>query len=271
MKVIAIILSIVGCAFAASAQTNEALIPILTAGTQSFTNARITHVTPAYAVVSYDGGIAQVALSNLPTAYQRQYDYDPTNAAKYLEDKKQEQLQARARLQAQRAAYQRYVASLAGTNQPVRIVSINAEAPYLKCTAETKSGTRDINLKNLPDPVRNFITRLNQLRGEVASFEDRVDDYTRAARHADALAPTTPILTTGGNSGDANSPVNQRAQANLMLNRAEDMQKQLVKMKEDLAAMESESVKNTTVLAYPTGQIYDQLEIWVCTGVAGNL
>ena len=133
--------------------------------------------------------------------------------------------------------------------------------------AETKTGTRDLNIKNLPDSVRNFIAQLNQLRSDVAGFEDYgVEAYTRAAKDAVAVAPTTTVLYTGTYSSDTD---NQRARANLMMNNAEDMQKQLQKMKDDLAAMESQSVDKTTVLAYPTGQTYDQLEIWICTGLPG--
>ena len=270
MKATALMLVIGGFALVTGAQTNEPIIPVLTAGGQSYTNARITHATPAYAVVAYDGGIVQVALSNLPAVYQEKYDYRPEDAAKYLAKKRQEELQARARIQAQQATYQRYVASLAGTNQPVRIISINANSPYLKCTAETKTGTRDINIKNLPDSVRDFVARLSQLRADVAGYESRVDDYTRAAKQADATAPSSAILYTGGNAGDANAAMNQRARANLMMNNADDMQKQLQKMKDELVAMESQAVEKTTVLAYPTGQTYDQLEIWTCTGLPGN-
>ena len=259
-------LLILGFAGAVVAQTNEAVIPVLTAGDQSFTNARITHVTPAYAVVSYDGGIVQVALSNLPAAYQEKYDYNPVEAANYLANKRQEEMQARARVQAQQAAYQRYVASLAGTNQAIRVISINADLAFPQCTVETKSGTRDINLKNLPDSVRDYLSRLKQLRSDVAGYEERVDDYTRAAKRADALAPASTMVYTGGGSSDANTAMDQRARANLMMNTAEDMKNQLHKMKADLAEMESEEVEKTTVLAYPTGQVHDQLEIWTCTG-----
>ena len=52
-----------------------------------------------------------------------------------------------------------------------------------------------------------------------------------------------------------------------MLVTADDMQKQLAKMKADLAAMESELVDKTTVIAFPTGQSWDGSEIWVCTGL----
>jgi hypothetical protein len=105
-------------------QTNEPVIDVLAAGGQFYTNAQITRVTPAYAVVSYNGGIVQLALSNLPAPYQEKYGYDPDKAARYLADKKQKLQEQRAALNARQAAYNQAVASLAGTNRPVQVISI---------------------------------------------------------------------------------------------------------------------------------------------------
>jgi putative endonuclease len=102
----------------------EPVIGVLPAGGQFYTNARITSVTPAHAVVSFDGGIVQLALSNLPASCQKKYGYDPDKAAKYLAEEKQKLQERRAALMARQAAYNQGVALLAGTNRPVQIVSI---------------------------------------------------------------------------------------------------------------------------------------------------
>jgi hypothetical protein len=78
-------------------------------------------------------------------------------------------------------------------------------------------------------------------------------------------------VAPAGVTGDVDkvdAAMKQRAQANLMLVTADDMQKQLAKMKADLAAMESVAADKTTVNAYPTGQSWDGAEIWECTGFA---
>ncbi len=258
-----IILAVLLAAASLGAHTNE-IFPVLSADGQSYTNARITHTTPASALIEYDGGSVQIGLSNLPPALQRKFGYDPTNAAQYLADKKQQEIATRAAVAKRQADYEKAIASLAGTNQPIRILSVNGYAGFLKCTVQTKEGTREVCVSQLPDSVRDFISQLNQRRSDVAAYEDRVDNYVRAAKTADAVAPTVVGAT---DSDSANALMNQRTQANLMLVTADDMQKQLAKMKADLAAMESELVDKTTVIAFPTGQSWDGSEIWVCTGL----
>jgi hypothetical protein len=242
------VLAVLLAAGSLGAQTNE-IFPVLSAGGQLYTNAWITDTTPASVVIGYDGGSAQIALSNLPPALQRKFGYDPAAAAQYLVAKHQ-------------ADYEKAIASLAGTNQPVRILSVIGNAGYLKCSVQTKAGTRNVCVNHLPDSVGNFISQLNQMRSDVAAYEGRVDDYVRAAKAAaDAAVPT------GGMKGDMDYD-SQRAQANQMAANADGMQNQLAKMKSDLAAMESSAVEKTTVLAYPTGQSWDGAEIWECTGFA---
>jgi hypothetical protein len=255
------VLAVLLAAGSLGAQTNE-IFPILSAGGQLYTNACITHTTPASAVIEHDGWSVQIALSNLPPALQRKFGYDPATAAQYLADKKRQEIATRAAVAKRQADYEKAIASLAGTNQPIRILSVNGYAGYLKCSVQTKAGTRNVCVNHLPDSVGNFISQLNQMRSDVAAYEGRVDDYVRAAKAAaDAAVPT------GGMKGDMDYD-SQRAQASQMAANADGMQNQLAKMKSDLAAMESESVEKTTVLAYPTGQSWDGAEIWECTGFA---
>ena len=248
------------------AQTNE-IFPVLSADGQSYTNARITHMTPASALIECDGGSVQIALSNLPPALQRKFGYDPATAAQYLADKKQQEIVTRAAAARRRADYQKTIALLAGTNQPVRILSVNGYAGYFKCTVQIGEETREVCVSHLPDSVGDFISQLNQRRSDVAAYQERVDNYVRAAKTADARAPQGLGMK---NSDYASALMSQRAQSKQMAATADDMQTRLAKMKSDLAAMESELVEKTTVLAYPTGQSWDGAEIWECTGLAPN-
>jgi hypothetical protein len=240
------------------AQTNE-IFPVLSTDGQSYTNARITHMTPASALIECDGGSVQIALSNLPPALQRKFGYDPATAAQYLADKKQQEIVTRAAAARRRADYQKTIALLAGTNQPVRILSVNGYAGYFKCTVQIGEETREVCVSHLPDSVGDFISQLNQRRSDVAAYEGRVDNYVSAAKAANvALPPGLKQIHYDS----------QYAQSNLMALTADDMQKKLAKMKADLAAMESASADKTTVLAYPTGQSWDGADIWECTGFA---
>lgn len=254
------ILAVLLAAASLGAQTNE-IIPVLSADGESYTNARITHTTPVSAVIVYDGGSVQIALSNLPPALQRKFGYDPAAAAQYLADKQQQEIAARAAAAQRRADYEKAVASLAGTNQPVQILSVNGYAGFIKCTVQTGEGTREVCVNHLPDSIGGFISQLNQLRSDVAAYEKRVDNYARAAKTADAVKPPPGIKGSMNYNG-------QRAQANQMAVTADDMQNRLAKMKADLEAMESAATNKTTVLAYPTGQSWGGFEIWECTGFA---
>jgi hypothetical protein len=259
-----IVIAVLLAAGSLGAQTDE-IFPVLSADGQSYTNARVTHTTPVSAVIEYDGGSVQIALSNLPPALQRKFGYDPATAAQYLADKQQQEIAARAAVAKRQADYQKAIALLASTNQPVRILSVNGYAGYLKCTVQTREGTRDVCVNHLPDSIGNFISQLNQQRSDVAAYEKRVDNYARAAKTAAAAAATPPP----GMKGEMNFN-GQRALASQMAATAADMQNQLANMKADLAAMESAAANKTTVLAYPTGQSWGGSELWECTGFASK-
>jgi hypothetical protein len=246
------------------AQTNEPVIGVLPAGGQLYTNARITSVTPAHAVVSYDGGIVQLALSNLPAAYQKKYGYDPDKAARYLADEKQKLQERRAALMARQAAYNQAVASLAGTNRPVPIVSILDEVSnggIPRCAVpDIPDG---ILVKNLPDPVRNFLNRKKQLGADINSFSDQVQADASAAARAQAVAPTFAAT----DPDTINAQNNQRAQANLMALKVKEEQAELAKMKITMSDLDAETAAQTTIMAFPTGQFFGGFEIWNCVGM----
>jgi len=262
MKTIPLLLLLV--ALSAFAQTNEAVIGVLPAGGVFYTNARITRVTPAYAVVSYDGGIVQLALSNLPAAYREKYGYDSDKAAKYLAEEKQKALERRAALMARQAAYNQAMAALAGTNRPVQIISIldeqsNGGIP-LCAIPDAADG---ILIKNLPDPVKSFLNRKKQLAADIDSFSAQVEADAGAAARAQAVAPA--YSSTDPDINDAQN--RQRAQANLMALKVREKQAELDKMKKAMSDLEAEAAGQATIMAFPTGQFFGGFEIWNCVGM----
>src|SRR5208282_2089554 len=117
-KAFPVLLALILSALSALAgATNEIHVDALPAGGRIYTNATITRVTPAYAVVSCQDGIVQIPMSNMPAAYQTQFGYTPEKAAQFLEEQKQLQQKRRAAFMARQAALQ----AMAGTNRPVRI------------------------------------------------------------------------------------------------------------------------------------------------------
>jgi hypothetical protein len=246
------------------AQTNEPVIAVLPAGGQFYTNALITGVTPAYAVVSYDGGIVQLALSNLPSSYQKKYSYDPGKATKYLADEKQKLQERRAALMARQAAYNQAIASLVGTNRPVQIISVlddlsNGGIP--RCVIpEAPDG---VLVKNLPDPVKSFLDRKKQLAADIDSFSERIQADASAADRAAAVVPTYAAIDL--DTIDAQN--NQRTQANLMAVRVKEERAELEKMKKTMSDLDAETAFRTTIMAFPTGQFFGGFEIWNCVGM----
>ena len=246
------------------AQTNEPVIDVLPAEGQFYTNAQITLVTPAYAVVSYDDGIVQLALSNLPASYKEKYGYDPDKAAKYLADEKQKVQEQRAAEMTRQTAYNQAVASLTGTNRPVLIISIldeqsNGGIP-LCAVPDVPNG---ILVKNLPDPVRSFLNRKKQLAVDIDSFSDKVQADGSAAARAEAVAPT--FASPDPDTLDAQN--NQRAQANLMAVKVREERAELAKMKKTMNDLDAETADRTTIMAFPTSQFFGRFEIWDCVGM----
>ena len=262
LKIILAILLFVG--LSTFAQTNEPVIGVLPAGGQFYTNAQITRVTPAYAVVSYDGGIVQLALSDLPVAYQKKYNYDPDTAARYLADEKQKAQERRAALAARQAAYNQAVAALVGTNRPVQILSILDERSNkgipLCSIPEAING---VLVNNLPDSVRNFLNRKYQLTADINAYSDKVSADAAAAARAQAVAPTYSAM----DPYSVDQQNNQHAQANLMALNVQKEQAELARMKSTLADLDAQTPAQTTIMAFPTGQIYGNYPIWTCVGM----
>jgi hypothetical protein len=126
----------------------------------------------------------------LEVSYQIKFGYDPDKAARFLADEKQKAQERRAALMARQTAYNRAVASLAGTNRPVQIISIldeqsNGGIPL--CAAQDNSD--GILVKNLPEPVRSFLNQKKQLAADINSFSAQVQADASAAARAQAVAP----------------------------------------------------------------------------------
>ncbi|MFZ0826669.1 MAG: hypothetical protein WAO02_04525 [Verrucomicrobiia bacterium] len=262
MKAILSVLLLVG--ISVFALTNEPVVAVLPVSGQFYTNAQITRVTPAYAVVIYDGGIVQVALSNLPAAYQEKYGYDPEQAARFLADRNQKLQAQHAASMARQAAYSQALAARAGTNRPVQIISILDEMSnggYPLCAISNIP--QGILVNNLTDEVRTFLNRKKQLAADISSFSDKVQADASAAARAQAVAPAFAAT----DSATVEAQNNQRAQANLMAVSVQEEQEELAKMKSAMSGWDAETPARTTILAFPSGQFYGQYEIWNCVGM----
>ena len=245
MKSIRILVALL-IALPLGAQTND-LIPILTCGEQSFTNARISLASPAYATISHEGGISQIALSNLPAEYQSRYGYNPTNAAAFLAAQRQRERDAHQRF----VAHENAAAAVAGPAETLHIAAILDETTYggIPLCAVHHSGSHQgagtILVKSIPGPVSDFLHRYQKLKADINTVE------------------TTPVTATatGPNRKAARRAANREVAQEKQAGKA-----QLKDLKAQLSDMEKLFKDNTVVRACPTGQNWSGYEIWVCAG-----
>jgi hypothetical protein len=249
--------------------TNEIRVGKLPAGGNIYTNATITRMTPAYAVVSYQAGVVQIPMSNLSAVYQAQSGYTPEKAAQFLEEEKQSQKQRRAAVQAQLAAFR----PVAGTNRLVRIITIDDNpnfGGFAFCSVDVLKG--GILVENLPEAVRQFMSGYRQLQADVADGEQQVNRLKAAEPPANA-APQPHMGKNGATRNNAtgvyyllpapkpNDPVADWKNAR---RNADDRLKAL---NARLAQATTNYDRYTTIIAHPSGQWYVGKPIWVCVGI----
>ncbi len=228
-----------------SAQTN---FDVLVCQNASYTNAAIIRATPAYVVVDFAGGVAKVAMTNLPANLQRQYHYDPDKAAAALAADEQHKADV-TKAKVERA---KYLASLRGTNQVIRVNAV------LDSLGKCQTSVGEIYLTGLPASVGEYLARDAQLKATVADGQVQAENKVRAANTA---------LGDGGSPlavwGAMKQSLKGKGQATTAKIRAADEAgDNLSRLKASLEEMESGLVQNTTVIAYPTGMNYSGLPMW---------
>jgi hypothetical protein len=261
-------------AVSARAETN--FFALLDCGRAIYTNATISHVTPAYVTVIFDGGIAQVPWREMPPAIREQYQFNSNTASEFLAEKKRKSDNARTAAASQAAAYNKSLTAKAGEVQNIQITAILDETSnggFPLCSVGFSGGGSDTNnpypvtgsilLKNLPAEPRNYWRRCSQLKKDIATFEVKVRNDTRAAERADASAP----VGAKGTAKFVNAALAERKRANQMTLDAKYEAETLKKMQDDLKAMESTSLDHTVISVFPTGQTFGRYEIWNCLGM----
>jgi hypothetical protein len=254
---------ILSAPIALAGATDEIQAGVLAAGDKIYTNAIITRVTPAYAVVSYQDGLVQIPMSNMPAVYQTQFGYSPQTAVQFLDEEKQAQQKRRAASLAQQAAFQR----MAGTNRPVRIIAIDDDPSfggYPCCSVYGIKG--GILIENFPGSVRQFMSGYGRLKADIADCQQQFDRLKALTNSPPKPAPPPQMgksLMIGNGAGFArvvapkdNTPVIRQETAD----RLDALNAQL---KQETANYNL----YTTIIAHPSGQSYVGRPIWICVGV----
>ena len=243
--------------------SDEIRVGTLPAGDKIYTNATITRVTPAFAVVSYPGGMVQIPMSNMPAAYQTEFGYTPEKAAQFLEEERQIQKKRRAAVLAQQAAFQ----ARAGTNRPIRITAIEDNPTFGGfpfCSADGING--GMLVENLPDSVRQFMSGYRQLQADIADCQQQLDNLKVPAnpppKPVQPQMGKTLMVGNGGGFVRASSVVPDNTDA---IRR--DTEDRLKTLNARLAQATSNYNLYTTIIAHPSGQSYVAKPIWVCVGI----
>jgi hypothetical protein len=162
----------------AHADTNVFAV-LTTADGISYTNAHIDHVTPIYANICYDGGIVQVALTNLPEPLRQQYLYDADKASQWLAVKKQKQQEQRAAEQARAVAEQTRLETLAKNAGWINIIGTDGKTSRPQYTAIINGTATKIYLNNPPKGLDAEVGYYSMKRLQAES------DFVNSTLHGD--------------------------------------------------------------------------------------
>jgi hypothetical protein len=140
---------------------------------QVFTNAEITKIIAAYAVVGFDGGGKMVALTNLPAWLQKKYHFDAAATAA-AEKKHAEQNAAalsKAKLQYDEAA--------TWLGEPVEMKVLNASGGIY--TVAINANEQVIVCPTMPRTVDAVFARLREADARIAGLKSQLEEQRRNA------------------------------------------------------------------------------------------
>lgn len=236
------------------AQTN--FVPRLEADGQVYSNIYILRTTASYAVVQFDGGAAQIALSNFPPEIQQQYSYEPEKARQEAIAEKAKREQA-AIIEAQRAAALAKTQSWRG--QPVTATIITVQGPlsvWTKCQIMVSNKTETVLLANLPASVKQFFDNRNAESNRMAVLSAYVDQESKRLAELTASMPRRPAANSPAGRTLRQIRVDQKALA--------DKRAELQKMETTSRKTRAEEDKATRVTVRQTAQTYASLPVWEC-------
>jgi hypothetical protein len=266
-------LIIIGLAAAIHVQADTNFFDILTCGADTYTNATISQVTPAYATVTYAGGIVQVPLHDLPENLQQQYHYNSNAAAQFRLEQKEKSKQIRAAAAARQAAYEKTMAAQIAQSKNIQVSSIidetsNGGIPLCAVGYSGGGGGGGENehpipgrilLSPRPAEVTDFFRGYQKLKSDIATLE---------AQPIVITANSTVYDSEGHVDQFGSQLASQSAASDAYYRATEAKREKLEQMKSQLDELKDSQWNHTTVRAYPTGQTFGGYEVWTCIGMA---
>lgn len=245
-----IALLILAASLTASAQTN--FFPLLKAGGTTYTNATIRSVTAADAIVSFDGGGARVALSNLTPDLQKRFGYDPQKAKLALVKDAERRIRSQ-RAEAELAA----INAWRGDTSLATVVSIESQiAGTPKCIITVSNSTFAVLLTGLPASIRNFFSEKAQLENDIA---------TRSANNEREKWRLSNLEDSLPSEASSDSPAGRAIhQMNIDSKRLAQSCDQVAKMKDDLSELILKQGRLASCYVRQTAKQYAGIQIWEC-------
>jgi hypothetical protein len=162
MKFKALILFLSVLAFESPAQADGVKMDSLTVNGTIYTNCTVRQLNPAQVAISMESGGAMVAISNLPPDLQSRFNFNPTNAAAFLEEASRKNSLARAN----EAEQAKKLAEEQASQLPPMLVFIHKQISELR--------TQMINLNREENlHIRDYNLRL--AAGQVTPYDRKVE------------------------------------------------------------------------------------------------
>jgi hypothetical protein len=244
------------------AQTNDTYSILKTLDGARYTNAEVSSVTAAYAIVFYDGGGMKIPLTNFPPELQRKYHFDAAGAAALEKVEAEKQAAARAKYSAQQAEIIRAQAPI-GDPVRTRILQILATPGQYKVSANGIEQT--VMIASVPENVIDFINRMNATREQLDSLNEEQKSQRQYAARQRSLADATEHWADDGTVNPNYS--SRRLEANLAEAKSQEQLTQIGELTREVAKMRQEELMKTTILARPTGWAPSSVRVWQFVGV----
>lgn len=233
------------------AQTNLGTITFTNQAGMTITNAEVVKVQANGLIYRIPEGGGTVKFSDLPQDVRARFGYDAEKAAAADAAEKQLQAEAHAREVAlYKAEHWR------GPTTKIHLLSITNDLVYPKCSVTVGGRQRDILISNLPAETQKYFEDLGKLEAAVQAGTAQAEADQSAVSNADKTIPAR---------SRSRLVRIERAHVNQARQRVSAEQKQLSKMKSDLAALKKQEPEKATITACQTAQKYNSLEIWDCT------
>lgn len=225
----------------------QPIYPVLVCSNACYTNASIFRTNAAYVLVSYEGGLEKVSITNLPDEMQKSIGYDSAKAAAAISEEQGKIAAHKARL-AQEAAQEAYKEQAERKSQAVQIISVYDDFGKCKISGIAPVYSTVI-MYDIPDSVRDYLADYYQVLQDstVGKYEEENMSFNS---YKSKFSSKYHYGDTGGNNSSAHSE--------------EGFNKSF---KSRLPKLEEHLVQSTTVLAYPLGYAHDGFPVWQCVGV----